>query len=299
MTNTPLYRVDSGVDGIALALKLEGHNPTGSIKDRMVAHLLVEAAAEGLLGPGKAVVEVSSGSSGIALARAARLLDHPCEVLLPDTIEIDIVRRIEAQGGMPVLLPADLGPQYAFSVAQRRMEEGCYWPNQYANPRVPCAYVGLADELMRQMPTIDCFVAGVGTGGTLYGVGRALKRCIRNAHAISSTVPERARRQAGSPLHIVAVEPQANERLEGLRNTQQMRLENDIYPPDFAHETLRFSREEAQTGRRLLALQGVRCSASGGAVYLAALELARRGTYKSIVGICADGTNMQAEEKKA
>jgi cysteine synthase len=276
---TPLQGLDSHVAGIHIGMKLEGHNPTGSIKDRLVSHLLSVAAADGDLLPRSRVVEVSTGNSGVALARAASILGHVCEVLLPSSADERLVRRIADYGAVPTLLPISLGPQYAFELARRRAAEGWFWPNQFTNPHVPAAYVGLAQEILHQCPEIDCFVAGIGTGGTLHGVGSILF----------------ARRG----VHVVAVEPEEEEVIEGLRNTSRGTLPNDVYPRGFAHETLYVSRSAAEHGRRLLGLQGLSSGLSSGAVYEAAMRLAQRRCWRHIVVISADGTRLRQEEEAA
>lgn len=267
---TPCHRLHLP-RGNRLYLKLEGENPSGSIKDRLAAHLVLGALRDGHVRKGQRLVEVSSGNAAVAFARAARCAGLRAELLVPDSTRRALVDRVLYYDAFPVLLPAARGPSLAFDEARRRREEGAWWPDQYHNRACLGAYTGLVEELVGGLPQVDCLVAAVGTGSTLLGVGSLLKR--RWPH-----------------LAIVAVEPSEGESIEGIRNTQQIHGgADDLYDRGFAQTTFHVRKAEAHDGVRMLRKLGIHAGASSGAVLCAALDMLSSSVGRHVVLICADG----------
>lgn len=181
--NTPLIRIDfrrrADKSVRSVFAKPEWFNPTGSIKDRMAAYILARAEERGELPPGRPVVEMTSGNTGIAFAALGALTCHPVHIFMPDWMSAERVRLLRLYGAEVHLVSAEQG---GFDGAKRLAEEAAremnaFRPAQFENPgNVLAHYYGTGAELERQLPRIAAFVAGVGTGGTLMGVARRLPR---------------------------------------------------------------------------------------------------------------------------
>ena len=274
--NTPLVELKRlhPKPGIRLFAKLEGQNPTGSVKDR-IARLMVEAAeADGVLGDGRVILEPSSGNTGVSLAMVARYRGYNVTIVMPDNVTEERQALIEAFGASVVFSDGRYGTNGAIDVAQRMADEE---PDKYvmlyqygneANPRAH--YDGTGEEIIRQLPEVDAFVAGLGTGGTLTGVGRRLKEHNPDAR-------------------VIAVVPHPEERIQGLRS-----LEDGFIPPILDTTVLdgQFiitSRESFQMTRELLRVESIFAGISSGAVLACALRLAERMETGNIVCLFADG----------
>ena len=163
--------------GVHLFAKLEGQNPTGSVKDRIVAYMVARARADGRLKPGQEIVEASTGNTGIALSMVGHRLGHPIRVVVPETVFADVAQALQVWEPQIEWVAADLGIKSAISVAQDiARRDGSFLLDQFGsndNPR--CHYETTAVELLAQQPRIDVFVCGIGTGGTAMGVGKRLK----------------------------------------------------------------------------------------------------------------------------
>jgi len=173
---TPFLRIDG------IGVKLECSNPGGSVKDRIAAFMLAEAARAGALRPGDTIVEATSGNTGIALAMVGRRLGHPVVIFMPEHMTVERRKMIENLGAEVVLTPREGGFEGAIAVRDGyRGRPGYYVPDQFANPDNPrCHRLTTGAEILRQLDEqgrerVDAFVAGVGTGGTLMGVGSALR----------------------------------------------------------------------------------------------------------------------------
>lgn len=181
---TPLVRLgrlDAGLP-VRLWAKLEHLNPSGSVKDRMARYLIEDAERRGLLRPGGTIVENSSGNTGAALAMIAAVKGYRCVITMPDKMSGEKKRLMESFGAEVVITPTDVpaaSPQSYYSVARRLAGEipGAFYPDQYNNPvNIEAHYHSTGPEIWAQMEgRIDAVVAGIGTGGTLSGVGRFLK----------------------------------------------------------------------------------------------------------------------------
>jgi [CysO sulfur-carrier protein]-thiocarboxylate-dependent cysteine synthase len=259
--------------GARLYAKLEGANPTGSVKDRIALAMVSEARGSGALSPGQTILEPSSGNTGISLALVGRLLGHPVRIVIPDNTTAEREQLLRLYGAEIVPSPGDEGSNGAVRMAERIAAEDptLFMPYQYgneANPRAHEATTG--PEILAQVPDLDVFVAGLGTGGTLTGVGRFLKR-------------ERP------GVRIVAAEPLPGERVQGLRS-----LDEGFVPPVLDASVLddRFlvSNRDAVVGvRRLLDDEGIFAGLSCGAAISVAVRVAREMDGGSVVVLLADG----------
>lgn len=181
---TPLVHLGRIGRGLPVRLwaKLEHLNPSGSVKDRMARHIVEDAERRGVLAPGGTIVENSSGNTGAALAMIAAVKGYRCIITMPDKMSAEKRRLMESLGAQVVVTPTDVpadSPQSYYSVARRLASEipGAFYPDQYNNPvNIEAHYQSTGPEIWAQMEgRIDAVVAGIGTGGTLSGVGRFLK----------------------------------------------------------------------------------------------------------------------------
>ncbi len=259
--------------GVRLYAKVEGANPTGSVKDRIARSMLAEAVESGALQPGQTIFEPSSGNTGISLAMVGRLMGHPVRVVMPDNTTPEREQLLRAHGAEIVFSPGAEGSNGAIRMAERlaQADPSLFMPFQYANHANPRAHQeGTGPEILDAVPDVDVFVAGLGTGGTLTGVGRALK-------------------QARPGVRVVAAEPLPGEQVQGLRS-----LDEGYVPPVLDASVLddRYlvSNREAVVGtRRLMSEEGIFAGLSSGAALSVALRVAEGMDSGSIVVLLADG----------
>ena len=259
--------------GIRLFAKLEGANPTGSLKDRIALTMLEDARRAGVLHPGQTILEPSSGNTGISLAMIGRRLGHPVRIVMPDNTTAERVQLLRLYGAEVVHSPGSQGSNGAILLAQEMVDADAslFMPFQYGNQGNPRAHEQTTGpEILEAVPDIDLFVAGLGTGGTLTGVGRFL-------------------RKARPAARVVAAEPLPGELVQGLRS-----LEDGFVPPvlDASLLTDRYlvSIRDAVIGMRsLLQAEGVFVGPSSGAVLHVALRAARDLAARSVVMLLADG----------
>jgi cysteine synthase len=257
--------------------KMEGQNPAGSVKDRIALRMIEEAEADGTLTPGKTIIEPSSGNTGIAMAMIARLKGYPIKIVLPENVSIERRQLLEVFGAEIILSPGNEGSNGAVRRAIVLAEEHPDWAflYQYANEANPRAhYETTGPEIWADCPEVTHFVAGLGTSGTLMGVGTFLK-------------------EQNPDVRIIAVEPPLGEKVEGLRN-----LDEGYIPPVYEKwggEQLLYRKrvvrpKESIEGTRMLA---ERCSIFAGISAGAALAGARKvaGEIESgtIVFVVCDG----------
>ena len=176
---TPLVGIPrlSPKPAVRLWAKLEGQNPTGSLKDRIALAMVEEAERSGELTPDRVILEPTSGNTGIALAMVARRKGYRMMAVLPDNASEERIRLLELYGAEIVFSPGEKGTNGSIDIARRMAEDDRYFmPFQYGNPANPRAhYEGTGAEIVRDLPEVTHFVAGLGTGGTLTGAGRRLK----------------------------------------------------------------------------------------------------------------------------
>ena len=256
-----------------LFAKLEWANPTGSVKDRIANAMISDALATGTLREGQTILEPSSGNTGISLALVGARLGHRVRIVMPDNTTPERTQLLRAYGAEIVYSPGTEGSNGAIRMAQEMAsaDPDLYMPFQYgneANPRVHEETTG--PEILEQVPDVDVFVAGLGTGGTLTGVGRCLKR-------------ER------DGVRVIAAEPLPGELVSGLRS-----LEDGFVPPVLDETVLddRYlvSNRDAVIGvRRLMDDEGLFAGLSSGAVLSVALKVAAEMQGGTIVMLLADG----------
>ena len=259
---------------VRLFAKLEGDNPTGSVKDR-IARLMVERGeAEGALRPGMTILESTSGNTGIALAMIGRVKGYPVKLVMPDNLTPERAELLHVYGAEIVYSPGEEGSNGAVHMAQQIVaaEPGRYfYPYQYGNAANPEAhYQTTGPEIIADLPEITHFVGGLGTGGTLMGVGRRL-------------------REYNPQIQIVAAEPLPGELVQGLRS-----LEDGFVPPILDTSKLDrrilVSNRDSVVGMRLLAeREGIFAGVSSGANLHVALRVARELERANIVVLVCDG----------
>lgn len=271
--STPLVELVhcSPKPGIRLFAKLEGQNPTGSIKDRVVASLLREAQASGLLHPGQEIVEATTGNTGIALAMMGRRLGHPVRLVVPDTITPEIVPALEMFGATIQWVRGDIGIKRAVDVARQiARDEGAFLLNQFGSTsNVRCHYETTGAEIVAGCPDVDVLVCGLGTGGTIMGAGRRL-------------------REHNPEVRLVAAEPHPGEHLQGLRNLQDGFVPSILDMDFFDAKILVRNTSALRAVQEVLTREGVFGGPSSGAVTHAALKFAERLDHATMVLVFAD-----------
>jgi cysteine synthase len=272
--NTPLVGIQrlSPTRAVRLWAKLEGQNPTGSLKDRIAVAMVEDAERSGELTPERTILEPTSGNTGIALALVARRKGYRIMVVMPENASEERARLLDLYGAEIVPSPADEGTNGAIEIARRLAEDPRYFmPFQYGNPANPRAhYAGTGTEIARDLPEVTHFVAGLGTGGTLTGAGRRLKE--HNSH-----------------VRVIAAEPELGELVYGLRS-----LEDGFIPPIFDASVLdrKFvvsSENALRAPRELAEREGVFAGISSGAVLHAARRVAEELQGGDVVCLLADG----------
>ena len=261
---------------VRLVAKLESANPTGSVKDRIAKAMVLDAEADGTLAPGKRILEPSSGNTGIALAMIARLRGYPITVVMPENTSVERRQMLEVFGAEIVPSPGAEGSNGAVRLARQMALEHPEWVFLYqyaneANPRVH--YETTGPEILRDVPDITHFVAGLGTSGTLLGVGTYLK-------------------EVHPDIEVYAVEPPAGEMVDGLRS-----LDDGFIPPIYekwggadllSGKRIVRPRESVEHTRRL-ADAGIFAGLSSGAALAGACRVAERIDTGTVVFIVCDG----------
>ena len=272
--NTPLVELPnlSPKSGVRLYAKLEGNNPTGSVKDRIALRMIEKAEADGTLTPDKIILEPTSGNTGISLAMVGRLKGYRVEVVMPKNVTQERIQLLQAYGVQVHFSDWRRGTNGAIVKAEQMVAEGgpYFMPYQYGNQANPEAhYDGTGKEIIEALPDVDVFVAGLGTGGTLMGTGRRLK-------------------EHNDKVKVVAAAPQPDDTILGLRS-----LEDGFVPPilDLAMLDARImiSGEAAfKMTKELLHQDSVFAGVSSGAVIACALRVAQRMERGNIVCLLAD-----------
>ncbi|HEX9739012.1 MAG TPA: cysteine synthase family protein [Candidatus Limnocylindria bacterium] len=258
--------------GVRLFAKIEGANPTGSVKDRIARAMLADAVASGELQPGQTILEPSSGNTGISLAMIGSRMGHPVRIVMPDNTTPEREQLLRLFGAEIVFSPGAEGSNGAIRMAERLADAdpSVYMPFQYGNEANPRAHEEeTGPEILTAVPEVDVFVAGLGTGGTLTGVGRALKA-------------------ARAGVRVVAAEPLPGEQVQGLRS-----LDEGFVPPVLDQSVLddRYlvsNRESVVGVRQLIAEEGIFAGLSSGAALAVALRVAADMDRGSIVVLLAD-----------
>ena len=274
--NTPIVELQhmTPKEGVRIFAKLEGQNPTGSVKDRIALKMIEQAERDGELSANRTILEPTSGNTGISLAMIGRLKGYKVAVVMPENVSVERVQLLEAYGAEIIRSDGSRGTNGAIEVAHSLIEKN---PNdyimlyQYGNSGNPDAhYETTGQEIVDALPDADMFVAGLGTGGTLMGVGRRLK-------------------EHNPQIKIVAVAPEPEDFISGLRD-----LEEGFIPPILDlnlldSRMLVTSFDAFRTTKELLTKEGIFAGVSSGSVVFGAIKQAERLEEGEIVCLLADG----------
>ena len=273
--HTPLVELRrlSPKPGVRVWAKLESHNPTGSIKDRVARSLIEDAEEKGLIGPRQTILEPTSGNTGISLAMICGYKGYRLKVVMPENVTPERTQLLSMYGAEIVYSEGSKGSNGAVEMALDLAERDAsyYMPYQYGNQANPLAhYHGTALEILEELDEVAAFVAGLGTGGTLMGNGRRLKE------------------ELGDQVKIVAAEPMQGEPVQGLRS-----LEDGFIPPiidlSLLDRKIFVTNSDAiVTTRKLLEDERLFAGVSSGAIAKVALRIAGELDEGNVVFIVAD-----------
>ena len=280
--NTPVLRVNNMTDEHEgeVFIKLEKFNPGLSIKDRAALGMIEKAEKDGILKSGSVIVEPTSGNTGIGIALVGKLKGYKVVIVMPETMSKERRDMIKAYGAELVLTEGKKGMKGAIEMAEKLVKEkGYFMPQQFENKANPQKhYETTAEEILRDIPDIDVFVAGVGSGGTIVGVGRKLK-------------------ELKPDVKVVAVEPEKSPVLSG-GNPGAHKIQGigagfvpGVYSKDIVDEIFEVSDEDSyKVAKEFATKEGVLIGISSGAALYAGIEIAKKlGRDKKIVVISPDG----------
>lgn len=275
---TPIVKLNDFIDDTMadVYLKLEWYNPGGSVKDRIAISMIEAAEKEGLLKKNQTIIEPTSGNTGIGLAMVAAAKNYPIILTMPDSLSIERRKILKGYGAKLLLTPAEKGMKEAIRLAKELAEEHNYFmPMQFQNLNNPKAHMlHTALEILEDLPNLDYFVAGVGTGGTITGVGTILRERLPK-------------------VSIKAVEPKTSAVLNG-EEPGKHKIQGigagfipDILDTSIYDEAIKVSDEDAfDTARKLAKESGLFVGISTGANVFAALQLAKKvGPGKTVLTV--------------
>ena len=272
--NTPLVELPRMTPnpGVRLFAKLEGRNPTGSVKDRVAKYMIDAAEAEGAISPGQTILEPTSGNTGISLAMICRRKGYPLKVVMPDNVTQERTQLLEMYGAEIVWSEGAKGSNGAVELALEMAgaDASYYMPYQYGNEANPRAhYEGTAKEILDELDEVAAFVGGLGTGGTLMGNGRRLK-------------------EHDPETKIVAAEPMQGELVQGLRS-----LDDGFIPPiiDLSlldRKIMVSNRDAIVWTQKLLREEGMFAGVSSGAIAYVANRIASEMDEGNVVFLVPD-----------
>ncbi len=272
---TPLVAIPrmSPNPDVALYAKLEFLNPTGSVKDRVAKALIEDLEASGRLTPDSIILEPTSGNTGIALAMIASRKGYRVAVVLPDNVTRERRQLLGLFGAEVIDSPGALGSNGAVALAKELVARDPRYvmPYQYGNPANPRVHeTTTAEEIIADCPEVDVFVAGLGTGGTLMGVGRRL-------------------RQHRADIRVYAAEPMPGDAVQGLRSLDEGFIPEILDPSVLDGRLLVSNAESIATLRDLTRLEGIFAGVSSGGVVAAAQRIAATMDRGTMVVLLADG----------
>jgi cysteine synthase len=272
--NTPLVELRriSPKPAVRIFAKLEGVNPTGSLKDRIAKYMVEAAERSGALTKDKIILEPTSGNTGIALAMVARLKGYKVKVVVPDNVTVERRQLMELFGAEILYSDGSQGTNGSIKLAQQLAEDPRYFmPYQYGNPANPLAhYETTAAEILRDCPEVDVLVAGLGTGGTLMGCARRLK-------------------EHNPRIRVVAVEPHPGDLVQGLRSLDEGFIPPILDPSLLDSKIIVDSRCAFAATKDLTTKEGIFAGVSSGAVIHCAIRVAHRMERGTIVCVLCDG----------
>ncbi len=262
--HTPMVRINHVIAkaGVEIFAKLEGQNPSGSIKDRIALAMIEQGEQEGKLTKEKIILEATSGNTGIALAMIGAIKGYQTQIVMSESVSMERRKMIEAFGATIILTAGALGTDGAIVHAQelvKKNPEKYFMPNQFSNEYNKLAhYRTTAQEILQQMEgKIDYFVSALGTSGTIMGVGKALK-------------------DFDPHIKIVEAHPVKGHYIQGLKNLEEA-LVPSIYDARLIDEKVMVESEDAfAMARQTMLLEGISVGMSSGAVLVAAREIAKK-----------------------
>jgi len=274
--NTPLVRINklNPAGNVAIYAKIEGSNPSGSIKDRIALKMIEQAEAEGSLVKGKTIIEPTSGNTGIGLAMIGIVKGYEVEIVMSAAVSVERIKMIRAYGARVILTDAKLGTDGAITKARELVKENpekYFMPDQFSNKYNKIAhYKTTSEEIWKQTNgRIDYFVSAIGTSGTIMGVGKAL-------------------RENNPKIKIVCAHPVKGHYIQGLKNMEEA-IVPSIYEPEDIDETIMVETEVAfEMARQIIRQEGIFVGMSSGAAMYAAIEVARKIESGVIVVIFPD-----------
>ncbi len=262
--NTPLVRIRKlhSNPNVEIFAKLEGFNPTGSIKDRIALKMILQAQADGKLKPGKTIIEATSGNTGIGLAMIGTVLGYEVEIVMSEAVSVERQKMIKGFGGKLTLTPAKLGTDGAIQKCRElvaEFPEKYFNPDQFSNVYNKLAhYQATSAEIWKQSGgRVSHFVSSLGTSGTLMGVGMGL-------------------RENNPGIKIIEAHPVKGHYIQGLKNMEEA-IVPEIYDPGQIDYSIMVESEEAfEMSRKIVHEEGIFVGMSSGAAMLAALAVADR-----------------------
>ena len=274
--NTPLVRINrlNPNKNTTIYAKVEGFNPTGSIKDRIALSMIEQAEDEGRLTKGKTIIEPTSGNTGVALAMIGAIKGYDVEIVMSDSVSVERRQMIKAFGGNVTLSEGKYGTDGAIRKARELVKEDperYFMPDQFSNKYNKIAhYKTTGDEIWKQTGgDVDCFVSALGTSGTIMGVGKALKEHNPN-------------------IKVVSAHPVKGHYIQGLKNMEEA-IVPAIYDPSLIDTTIMVETEDAyEMTRQIVKREGIFVGMSSGAAMYAAIEMAKRMDSGVIVTILPD-----------
>ena len=272
--NTPLVELADN-----LYAKVEGKNPTGSIKDRVALEMILAAEREGLLSPGGTIIEPTSGNTGIGLCSVAIQRGYKAIICMPNNMSQERIKLMKALGADVVLTPSEFGMQGSIDMANdMKLEiENSYIPAQFDNKaNVSAHFKTTGPEIFKDLPDVDVLVCGIGTGGTITGISKYLKM--------------------KRDLYTVGVEPLSSPFLtQNKKGSHQIQgigagFKPSILDMDYIDEIIAISDDDAINGaKEIMKKYGIPAGISSGAAYMAALQIKNKMPDKKIVAIFPDG----------
>jgi S-sulfo-L-cysteine synthase (O-acetyl-L-serine-dependent) len=274
--NTPMVKINAlnPNKNVNIYAKLEGKNPTGSIKDRIAIKMIEQAELDGALVKGKTIIEPTSGNTGISLAMIGAVKGYAVEIVMSSAVSVERQKMIKAFGATITLTDADKGTDGAIIKARELVKNNSdkyFMPDQFSNKYNKLAhYISTSHEIINQIDAnIDYFVSAIGTSGTIMGVGMGLKQHQPN-------------------VKIVCAEPIKGHYIQGLKNMDEA-IVPSIYDKNEIDEFIMVESEEAfKTAREIVRKEGIFIGMSSGAALLAAIKIAEKIDKGNIVVIFAD-----------
>lgn len=273
---TPMVRINrlSPNPNVSIFAKLEGFNPTGSIKDRIALKMIEDAERNGLLTPGKTIIEPTSGNTGIGLAIIGVIKGYPVEIVMSSAVSVERRQIIRAYGATVRLTPAEEGTDGAIRMARRLVQEQpdkYFMPDQFSNAcNYQAHYESTALEIWQQMNgQIDYLVCALGTSGTIMGLSRFLK-------------------MMKSDIQTVCAHPVKGHYIQGLKNMEEAIVPAIYDPSKIDIQEMIESEEAIATARRIIISEGIFAGMSSGAAMLAAMRTAERIDRGNIVVVFPD-----------